>query len=196
MSGPLPTDAQTVDRAADGPVGDLDPMNVLQIPTQQWGGPDSGVIAERPWVAIDHRRDQFVDGAARHPGAARARGVEESRPQVKSGSILEPTHPVVNGLPADMQRLGDLGDVGPLGEPEQGLGPTSLLGQGSMGDEVFQFAALPVTEREQGHRFTPPKDLANREPFYLSKNFRHNDSISEPRGAEAGKQGEKAPLAQ
>jgi hypothetical protein len=26
-----------------------------------------------------------------------------------------------------------------------------------MGDEVFQFAALPVTEREQGHRFTPPR---------------------------------------
>jgi hypothetical protein len=155
MSGPLPTDAQAVDRAADGPFGDLDPMTVPQIPTQQWGGPDGGVIAKRPWVAVDYRGDQSVDGAAGRPGAARARGVEESRPQVQSGSILEPTHPVVNGLPADMQRLGDHGDVGPLGEPEQGLSPTSFLGQRSMGDKVFQFAALPVTEREQGHRFTP-----------------------------------------
>jgi hypothetical protein len=31
-----------------------------------------------------------------------------------------------------------------------------------MGDELFQFAALPVTEREPGHRFTPRRSLVDR----------------------------------
>ena len=155
MSRPLPTDVQAVDRAADGPVGDLDPMMVPQIPTQQRGSPDGGVIAELPWVAIDHRGDQFVDGAAGHPWPAKTRGVQEARPQVQFGSFLEPAQPVVDGLPADMEQFRDLSDVGPLGEPEQRLGSTSLLGQRGARDEVFQFAALPITEREQSHRFTP-----------------------------------------
>ena len=55
MTGPLPTDAQAVDRAADGPVGDRDRMMIPQVPTQQRGGPDRGVIAELPRIAIDHR---------------------------------------------------------------------------------------------------------------------------------------------
>ena len=82
MTGPLPTDAQAVDRAADGPVGDVDPMTVVQIPTQEWGGPDGGVIAELPRVAVDHGGDPFIAGAARRPWTAKARGVEEPRPQV------------------------------------------------------------------------------------------------------------------
>ena len=70
MTGPLPTDAQAVDRAADRPVGDRDRVMIPQVPTQQWGGPDRGVIAEVPRVVIDHRGDQFIDGSARRPGAA------------------------------------------------------------------------------------------------------------------------------
>jgi hypothetical protein len=35
-----------------------------------------------------------------------------------------------------------------------------------MGDELFQFAALPVTERESDHRFTPRTSLVDRSPFY------------------------------
>ena len=166
MSGPLPTDAQAVDRTADGPVGDLDPMMVLQIPTQQRGGPDGGVIAELPRIAIDHRGDQFVDGSAGRPWSAEARGVEEARPQVQLGSFLEPAQPVVKGLPTDLQQVRNFCDLGSLSEPEQRLGSTSFLGQGSMGDEFFQLAALPVTEREQSHRFTPPTSHGNREPFY------------------------------
>ena len=80
MTGPLPTDAQAVDRAADGPVGDLDPMMIVQVPTQEWGGPDGGVIAELPWVAVDHGGDPFIDGAAGRPWAAKARGIEEAAP--------------------------------------------------------------------------------------------------------------------
>src|SRR5438128_7351270 len=154
MARPFPDDAQAVERAADGPVGALDPMPVAQILTQQWGGPDGGVIAERPWVAVDHRGDQFVDGAAGRPWPAKTRGVQEARPEVQLGSFLEPAQPVVDGLPADIEQRCDFGDVGPLVEPEQRLGSTSLLGQGSARDEIFQFAALPVTEREHGHRFT------------------------------------------
>jgi hypothetical protein len=154
MTGPLPTDVQAVDRAAYGSVGDLDPMTVVQVPTQEWGSPDGSVIAELPWVAVDHGGDQFIDGAARRPWAAKARGVEEASPQLQLGSLLESAEPVVNGLSADLQQFRDLSDVGPLGDPEQRLGSTSLLGGGSMGDEFLQFAALPVTEPEQRHRFT------------------------------------------
>jgi hypothetical protein len=177
MSRPLPNDAQAVNRAADGLIGDLDPMMVAQILTQQRGGPDGGVIAERPGVAVDYRGDQFVEGAAGRAWPAETRGVEESRPEVQAGTFLEPAQPVVDGLAADIEQFGDFGDVGPLGEPEQGLGSASLLGQGGAGDDAFQFAALPVTERESGHRFTPPKNLVNRGPFYLSKNFCRQESI-------------------
>ena len=77
MTGPLPTDAQAVDRAADGPVGDPDRMMIPQVPTQEWGGPDRGVIAKLPRIAVDHRGDQFIDGAARRPRATKARSVAE-----------------------------------------------------------------------------------------------------------------------
>src|SRR5436190_15764150 len=99
MTGPLPAEAQAVDRAADVPVGDLDRMMLAQVPAQEWRGPDRGVIAELPRVAIDHRGDQFIDGAAGRPRAAQARGVEEARPQAQLGSVLESAQPVVDGLP-------------------------------------------------------------------------------------------------
>ena len=146
MTGPLPTDAQAVDRAADGPVRDVDPMIIVQVPTQEWCGPDGGVIAELPWVVVNHSGDPFIDGAAGRPWTAEARGVEEPCPEVELGSLLESAQPVVDGLPADLQQFRDLSDVGPLGDPEQRLGSTALLGQGGMGDELFQFAALPLTE--------------------------------------------------
>jgi hypothetical protein len=155
MTGPLPNDAQAIDRAADGPVRDLDPMMIMQVSTQEWGGPNGGVIAEVPWVVVDHGGDSFIDGAASRPWTAKARGVVETRPEVQLGSLLESAQPVVDGLPADQEQFRDLGDVGPLGDPEQRLGSTSLLGPGGMGNEFFQFAALPVSEREHGHRFTP-----------------------------------------
>src|SRR5512133_4196275 len=105
MAGPLPTDAQAVDRAADGPVGDLDRMMIPQVPPQQWGGPDGGVMAELPRVAVDPGGDPFIDGAARRPGAAKARGVEEARPQVQLGPFPESAQPVVDGLPADLPQF-------------------------------------------------------------------------------------------
>ena len=74
MTGPLPTDAQAIDRAADGPVGDLDPMMIVQVSTQQWGGPDGGMIAELPRVVVDHGGDPFIDGAAGRPWAANGEG--------------------------------------------------------------------------------------------------------------------------
>jgi len=128
MTGPLPTEVQAVDRAADGPVGDLDPMMVVQVPTKERGGPDGGVIAELPWVAVDHGGDQVINGAAGGPWAAKARGIQEAGSQVQLGSFLESTPPVGDGLPADVQQFGDLSDVGPLSDPEQRLGSTSLLG--------------------------------------------------------------------
>src|SRR3954452_12653346 len=100
MTGPLPTEVQAVDGAADGPVGDVDRMMIPQVPTQERGGPDRGVIAERPRVAVDHGGDQFIDGSARRPRAAQSRGVEEARPQVQFGSSLESAQPVGDGLPA------------------------------------------------------------------------------------------------
>jgi hypothetical protein len=102
MTGPLPTDAQAVDRAADGPVGDRDRLMLPPVPTQEGGGPDRGVIAKLSGVAIDHRSDQFIDGATRRPRAAKARSVAAARPQVQFGSLLESAQPVVDGLSADL----------------------------------------------------------------------------------------------
>ena len=162
MTGPLPNDAQAIDRAADSPVRDLDPMMIMQVSTQEWGGPNGGVIAELSWVVVDHGGDPFIDSAAGRPWTAKARGIEEPRPQVQLGSLLESAQPVVDGLPADLQQFRDLSDVGPLGDPEQRLGSTALLGQGGMGDEFFQVAAQPVSEREHDHRFTPRTSLVDR----------------------------------
>ena len=47
-------------------------MTVVQVPTQEWGGPDGGVIAELPWVVVDHGGDQVINGAAGSPWAAKA----------------------------------------------------------------------------------------------------------------------------
>ena len=79
MTGALPAEVQAIDRAADGPLRDLDRMMVVQVSTQQWGGPDGGVIAELPGVVVDHGGDPFIDGAAGRPWTATARGVEEAR---------------------------------------------------------------------------------------------------------------------
>src|SRR3982750_537226 len=111
MTGPLPTDVQAIDGAADGPIGDLDRMMIPQVPTQQWGGPDRGVVAELPRVAVDHRGDQFLDGALRRPRATEARGVAEARPQVRLDSLRESAQPVVDGLPRDVHQFGDLCDL-------------------------------------------------------------------------------------
>src|SRR5947209_10639633 len=108
MTGALPYDAQAIDRAADGPVRDLDPMMIVQVSTQEWGGPDGGVIAELPWVVVDHGSDPFIDGAAGRPWTAQARGVEEARPQVQLGPLLEPAQPVVDGRSSEVQQLRDL----------------------------------------------------------------------------------------
>jgi hypothetical protein len=129
-------------------------MMIPKVATREWGGPDGRAIADLPGVTIDHGGDQFVDGAAGHPRASRPSRVEQASPQFQPVPALEPAHPVVDRLPADTKPLGDLSDVGPLGEPEECLGPTSLLGQPGVGGDEFQLATLPITEREKSHRFT------------------------------------------
>lgn len=126
MARPLPDQAQAVDRAADGPVGDRDRKMVAQIATQQGGSPDGGLIAERPGIAVDHCGNQFVDGSTGGAWPAATRGVAE----VPLGSSLKPAQPVVDGLAADLEQFGDFGDIQPLGQPEQRLGPASLLDPG------------------------------------------------------------------
>src|SRR5689334_12908948 len=107
-------------------------MIIPQVAAQQRSGPDGRVIPERPGVAIDHRGDQSVDEAATDARAARPRGIAEPGPRPRAVSLLEPAYPVVDGLTADVEHVGDLLDAGPLGEPEQGLGATSLLGPRGM----------------------------------------------------------------
>ena len=129
-------------------------MMIVQVSTQQWGGPDGGVIAELPRVVVDHGGDQVIDGAVSRPWTTEAWRIQQASSQVQFGSLLESAPPVLDGLPADPQQFRNLSDVEPRGDPEQRLGPTSLLGQRTMGDDLFQFAAPPVTEQEQSHRFT------------------------------------------
>src|SRR5947209_7651722 len=101
-----------------------------------------------PWGRRRLRR-RSVGRRDRRPSAGGpGGGVEEARPDSQVISLLESAHPVVDGLTADVQQLGDLLDTGPLGQPEQRLGATSLLGRWGMADDLFQFVAQPVTERE------------------------------------------------
>ena len=90
-----------------------------------------------------------------HAESAGARGVEESCPEVEPLTLPESLHPVVNRLTADLEQFGDLLDGLPLGEPEQGLSPASLLGQRRMGQKVFQLSTESIAQDNRGHRATP-----------------------------------------
>ena len=83
----------------------------------------------------------------------------------------EAVDPVVDGLTADLERLGDLLGGEPLGEPEHRLGATPLLGRRGPEHEVFQFPTQASTQDDRSHRVTPLDPWCLDDRFYLSKNF-------------------------
>lgn len=131
-------------------------MGVLQVVLQQLGGPDRGMITRLPGIAGESRRDQGVDDLGDRGRAARPRGIEEARPEVEALAPEEAIGPVVDGLPTDPERLGDLFSGEPLGEPEHRLGATPLLGPRGPEHEVFQFPSQVGTQDDGDHRATPP----------------------------------------
>src|SRR5207244_3306793 len=146
---------QTCNGPADRLTRDLDVMTIQQILPQQRSGPDRRVVAEITGVGVDDLSDPGINAARPGSGAARMWGIGETFPEIQFGTFLEPVDPVVDRLAADVQRLGDRFDGLALIEPEQGLGAAPLLGQGSMGDEVFQRRSLPRVELERSHRSLP-----------------------------------------
>ena len=114
-------------------------MSVLQVVLQQLGGPDRGMITRLAGIASEGRRNPGVDDLGDRRGAARPRGVEQACPELEVVAPEEAVDPVVDGLTADLERLGDLLGGEPLGEPEHRLGATPLLGRRGPEHEVFQF---------------------------------------------------------
>ena len=146
-------------------------MRSLQIMLQQLGGPDRGMITRLARIAGQGRLDQGVDDLGDRRGAARPRGVEQACPEVEVIAPEEAIGPVVNGLTADLERLGDLFSREPLGEPEHRLGTTPLLGRGRLEDEVFQFAAQARIQDDGNHRATPLARRVSMVDSTLSKDF-------------------------
>ena len=96
-------------------------MSVLQVVLQQLGGPDRGMITRLAGIAGEGRRNPGVDDLGDRRGAARPRGVEQACPELEVVAPEEAVDPVVDGLTADLERLGDLLGGEPLGEPEHRL---------------------------------------------------------------------------
>ena len=106
-------------------------MGLPQVVHQQFGGPDRGLITQLAWILSECRLDQGVDDPGDQGRAARAWGVEEACPEVEPFALAESFRPVVDGLTADLKRVGDLLGGESFGEPEHRLSPTPLLRQGS-----------------------------------------------------------------
>src|SRR5262249_41288587 len=172
MPGPFPAEIQARDRRADALEGGPDSMGSLQVSLQQLGSPDRGMITQLAGIAGQGRRDQGVDDPGDRRRAARARGVEQARPEVEAAAPEEAVGPVVNRLTAELERLGDLLGRESLGEPEHRLGTTPLLGRGRPEDKVLQFAAQASIQGDRSHRTAPPDPWCLDDRFYLSKNFR------------------------
>ena len=83
-------------------------MSVLQVVLQQLGGPDRGMITRLAGTASEGRRNPGVDDLGDRRGAARPRGVEQACPALEVVAPEEAVNPVVDGLTADLERLGDL----------------------------------------------------------------------------------------
>src|SRR4051812_48271989 len=171
MPGPFPAETQARDRRADARDGSLDSMSVFQMVLQQLGSPNRRMITRLAGIAREGRLDQGVDDLGDRRRAARPRGVEQACPELEAVAPEEAVGPVVDGLPADLERLGDLLGGEPLGQPEHRLGATPLLGRRGPEYEVFQFSAQAGTQDDGSHRANPFDPWCLDDRFYLSKNF-------------------------
>jgi hypothetical protein len=149
-------------------------MSLPQVLHQQFGGPNRGVITQFAGILSEGRADQGVDDPGERRGAARARSVEEAVPEVEAFSSEEAVDPIVDGLTADLERIGDLLGGETFGEPEQRLGATPLLGQGGPENEVFELPTQASTQDDQGHRAIP-----------LSRDVSMTDSICQRTSCQA-----------
>src|SRR3954452_2686411 len=171
MSGPFPAELQACDRRANALDGGSDPVSLLQMVLQQLGGPDRRMITRRAGIAREGRLDQGGDHLGERWRAARPRGVEQACPEVEALAPEEAVGPVVNGLPADLECLGDLLSGDPFGEPEHRLGATPLLGRRRPEHDLFQVPAQARTQYDRSHRAAPLDSRHPEDRFYLSKNF-------------------------
>ena len=107
-----------------------------------------------------------IEGGRPGRGASSRRALSS-----RSSRRRKPVDPVVDGLTADLERLGDLLGGEPLGEPEHRLGATPLLGRRGPEHEVFQVPTQASTQDDRSHRATPLDPWCLDDRFYLSKNF-------------------------
>jgi hypothetical protein len=144
-------------------------MDLLQVAAKQRGRPDGAAVAVVARVFVDDRIDQRVDDSQGRRGPAAAGRVKQAVGQVPVDAVTERLDPVMDGLTAHLEEVGDLGGMPTFVEPQQGLGAPQLRGVMGLIQEAQQRAAFPRTESEWSHR--PPLERGDARPIPVSKNF-------------------------
>lgn len=137
MARPLPTEAQPIERQANAPGADLDPMDLLEMMLYERDCPSRRVVAELAGIAIDDLGDQWIDNPQGGGRTPLSRRISETSTEVEILPLLESIDPVVNGLATDMQEFGDLLHGFAFIKPEYGLSTTTLLHRRSVEHEVL-----------------------------------------------------------
>ena len=171
MARPFPTDPQSCDGKGHTLLRDSDPMHLVQILPQQRSRPDRSVVAQFAGIGVDDVSDERIDDPQCRGGTALARSIRQTRPKIKSLTLLKTSRPVVDRLATDMKQFGDLIRRLALSKPEHGQGTAAFPRRGSMEYEVLQLDPLSAAEYDRSHRGTPGSSLVSRWAFYLSKNF-------------------------
>jgi hypothetical protein len=121
---------------------------------QQSSGPDGRAIAQLSWVSINDRFDQRVNDPECRARATTPLTVSNAGSNLKVGSRVKASDPVIDALAGDSQPLGDLFDAIAFVEPEQGLRTLPLPEIASRSQQMFQEHGFSGTEIDQYHRFT------------------------------------------
>ncbi len=133
MARALPTEAQPIERQANAPGADLDPMDLLEMMLDQRDCPSGRVIAEPAGIEIDDLDNQWIDDPQSGGRTPLPWRIGQTSTEVEAVPVLESIDPVVNSLATDVQQFGDLLHRFALIKPEYGLGTATLRSKGKPG---------------------------------------------------------------
>ena len=137
MAQALPTEAQPIERQANAPGADLDPMDLLEMMLDQRDCPSGRVIAEPAGIEIDDLGNQWIDDPQSGGRTPLPWRIGQTSTEVEAVPVLESIDPVVNSLATDVQQFGDLLHRFALIKPEYGLGTATLLRPRSVKHEAL-----------------------------------------------------------
>jgi hypothetical protein len=103
-------------------------MLLVQMQSEQIGGPDGLVVAKVTRVCVDKVLDDRVDDTREDRGTTGSLSIREAGRQVEFGALLEAGNPVVDGCPRDAQAASNVADGIARAEPEESLGTAQEQG--------------------------------------------------------------------